>query len=78
MRVLIDRFEGDFAVCEKEDRTMLNIKLTMLPANAKEGDVLVIEGNTVGIDDAETEKKKIAAEKLVENVWRDNAPENPS
>lgn len=71
MRVIIDRFEGDFAVCEKEDRTMLNIKRNKLPANAKEGDVLIIEGDSIKIDATETEKKKKFADKLAEKLGRD-------
>jgi hypothetical protein len=43
MKVTIDRFEGDYAVCEKPDRTMINIKKDKLPSEPKEGDMLVIE-----------------------------------
>ncbi len=72
MRVVIDRFEGDFAVCEKEDRTMLNIKRGKLPASANEGDVLIIDGEMIEIDVAETAKKKQFVEKLAEDIWRDS------
>lgn len=72
MRVVIDRFEGDFAVCEKEDRTMLNVKRSKLPANIKESDVLIIDGDTIKIDPAETAKKRGVTDKLVENLWNDN------
>ena len=73
MRVVIDRFEGDFAVCETEDRTMLNVKRSKLPTNAKEGDVLIIDGDTIKVDSAETAKRKKAAQKLMGNVWEDNS-----
>ncbi len=72
MRVVIDRFEGEFAVCEKEDRTILNVKRNKLPAEAKESDVLLIDGDTINIDTAETAKRKKLVEKLVENIWHDN------
>ncbi len=36
----IDRFEGDFAVCQKEDGAMINIKKALLPADCIEGDAL--------------------------------------
>jgi len=71
MKVIIDRFEGNFAVCEKEDRTMLNIVRDKLPARAKEGDVLIVEGATITIDECETAERKNAAEKLMNDVWRD-------
>lgn len=69
MKVVIDRFEGDYVVCEKEDRTMVDIKKADLPSEAKEGDVLNIEGDTIVIDLEETVKRKSEIEKLTENLW---------
>jgi hypothetical protein len=65
MEVIIDRFEGKKAVCEKTDRTMINISRNKLPAEAKEGDVLVIEGDDVHIDSAATLKRRQAAEEML-------------
>jgi hypothetical protein len=70
MRVIIDRFEGNFAVCEKEDRKMLNIKRDKLPPDAKEGDALIIEGDTITIDKAETTKRKNAVNELFANLFK--------
>jgi hypothetical protein len=69
MKVIIDRFEGSYAVCEKEDRTMMDIKSSNLPTEAKEGDVLVIDNNMITIDVEETEKRHKDIEKLTENLW---------
>ena len=69
MRVIIDRFEGDFAVCEKEYRIMLNVKRDKLPADVKEGDVLIIEGNMISIDGAETTRRKNIVNKLFSNLF---------
>jgi Protein of unknown function (DUF3006) len=35
MKVTIDRFEGDYAVCENPDRNMRNIRKEKLPAVLK-------------------------------------------
>jgi hypothetical protein len=70
MRVIIDRFEGDFAVCEKADRTMLNVKRETLPPDAKEGDALIIEGDTISIDIANTEKRKNIVRKLFADLFQ--------
>ena len=70
MKVIIDRFEGDFAVCEKADRTMLNIKRDKLPVDAKEGDALIIEGDVISIDVAETKKRKNTVNKLFSNLFQ--------
>ena len=58
MKLLIDRIEGDFAVCQKEDRTVLNINRRDLPVDAKEGDLLSINGDSIMIDIAATAKRK--------------------
>ena len=69
MIVVIDRFEGSFAVCEKEDRTILNIKEECIPEGAKEGDVLDIQGDKISIDTKETEKRKKEIEELTKDLW---------
>ena len=70
MKVTIDRFEGEYAVCEKPDRTMINIKKDRLPANVKEGDILTIEGENIQIDAGETAKRKKNIEKLMNDLWK--------
>ena len=67
IKVTIDRFEGDFAVVEKPDRTMMNIERSKLPASAKEGDVLTVDGDNITIDAAETAKRK----KVVGDIMKD-------
>ncbi len=72
MRVTIERFEGDFAVVEKPDRTMMNIKRTKLPVSAKEGDVLIMEGENIKIDTSETNSRKTQINNLMKDLWEDN------
>ena len=69
MKVIIDRFEGDFAVCEKEDRQMLDIKRNKIPSSAKEGDVLDISNDRIIIDSEATEKRKKEIEELTKDLW---------
>ncbi len=70
MQVIIDRFEGEMAVCEKPDRTMFNIPRRKLPIESREGDVLIIEGDSIRIDLAETAKRRKAAEDLMKGIWK--------
>ncbi|MBU3102384.1 MULTISPECIES: DUF3006 family protein [Clostridium] len=44
-------------MCEKEDKTIMDINSSDLPYEAKEGDVLVIDNNIIVIDIEETEKR---------------------
>lgn len=69
MKVVIDRFEGEFAVCETEDRTMINILRKDIPDNAKEGDILIIDGQKILIDSQATQERKQKIEKLMEDLW---------
>jgi len=69
VRVIIDRFEGLYAVCEKEDRTMMDIKRINLPSGVKEGDVLGIDYGIITIDKGETKKRRREIEKLTEDLW---------
>lgn len=56
MKFTIDRFEGDFAVVELEDREMVDLPLSLLPENAKEGDILNI---TIDKNASEIRRKRI-------------------
>ncbi|MBC2578922.1 DUF3006 domain-containing protein [Clostridium sp. DJ247] len=50
MKVIIDRFEGPYAVCKKEDSSMVDIKRIKIPMEAKEGDILQIEDSKITIE----------------------------
>lgn len=63
--MVIDRFEGNFAVIICEGATY-DIPRAMLPAGAKEGDVLRIL-----IDAAKTEKNAEEIKQLMDDVWAD-------
>ncbi|SKC86996.1 DUF3006 domain-containing protein [Maledivibacter halophilus] len=69
MKLVIDRFEGDYAVCEKEDRIMIDIEKSKLPSDAKEGDVIVLIDGKYSIDLEETNKRKKEIEKLIDDLW---------
>ena len=65
MKVIIDRFEGEYAIVEIEIGKFVNIPKILLP-NAKEGDVVKIE-----IDKSETELQRKKIENLMEKVFKD-------
>lgn len=69
MKGIIDRFEEDFAVVELEDGTMKNILKDLLPRDAKEGTVIIIDGDKIYIDEDETEEKRKKADELLEDLF---------
>lgn len=71
MTMIIDRFEGDYAVLELREETgevlYKNLPASWLPDDAAEGDVVVKTAEGYAIDTLETEKRRMeAAEKLQE------------
>lgn len=69
MKLIIDRFEGDYAVCEKEDKTIIDIKKDHLPPSAKVGDVILYENGIYSIDEDTTQQRKQRIEKLMDDLW---------
>lgn len=53
MKFIIDRFEGDFAVVELENKEMLDIPRRILPLDSKEGDIV-----SISIDEIETNERR--------------------
>jgi len=60
MQWIIDRFEGDIALCEREDGGLEQIPLAELPDRAREGSVLVKGGGGAWALDLETERERRA------------------
>lgn len=57
MRIIIDRFEGDFVVVELEDKSFVDMPLKLIPEGAKEGDILEIEINREETEKLHEERK---------------------
>ncbi len=70
MEIIIDRFEGKFAVCEKSDREMINIDRSKIPSEAKEGTVLIVsDSGEITIDIEKTKEKEDEIKKMTEDLW---------
>lgn len=68
MKVVIDRFEGNYVVCESEDGSMINIEAAKLPLKSKKGDVLSINGDYITVDVEETVTRKKRMEQLLDDL----------
>ena len=64
MKIIIDRFEGDFAVVETPDKTFFNVPKSLL-SEFCEGDVIEIKKDT-----CETLKIKKSAEDAFNTLFR--------
>ena len=68
MKYIVDRIEGDFAVCEAEDQSMIDIALSELPANLKEGDNLAFTDGLYEIMQPDLDRKE-RINKLMDDLW---------
>ncbi|MCG1011648.1 DUF3006 domain-containing protein [Tepidanaerobacter sp. GT38] len=64
MNLIIDRFEGEYAVVELPDKTLANIPKKALPEEAAEGDII-----TITVNKRETEKQKEKIRKMADDLW---------
>ena len=62
--LIIDRFEGDFAVVETSNG-MINIPMADIPDNAKEGDVL-----TIRLDETAAAGRKQKIDKMMNDLFK--------
>lgn len=64
MKIIMDRFEGKFAVVELENKNKINMPRELIPGGAKEGDVLEIR-----IDEEETKKRRKRMKNFLGDLW---------
>ncbi|MEG0073436.1 MAG: DUF3006 domain-containing protein [Clostridia bacterium] len=69
MIAIIDRFEGGFAICQKENKELLKIETNKLPKGSKEGDALKISFSGIIIDKERTENLREEIKDLTKNLW---------
>jgi len=63
MKIIIDRFEEDLAVCELENGKRISVSKKLFPG-AEEGDVI-----NISVDRDETEKRKENANKRLHSLF---------
>ena len=68
----IDRFEGNYAICEDKEQKFFAIDISELPKNVHEGDVLDVNDNegTISINSELTEKKRSKNKKLQNKLFK--------
>lgn len=70
-KAVIDRIEGDFAACEMPDGTMSDVPLSDLPAEAKEGSVILKSDGKWTIDKQEEGQRRDRIRRKMDNLFKD-------
>lgn len=65
--LIIDRFEGDYAVVEDGDKTV-NIRREFIEDGASEGDVLALLDTFYMVDKAATDKRRAEIAELMKKI----------
>lgn len=66
----IDRFDGDYAICQDDEENMYSIKIQELPKDAKIGDILsLLPKKMLILDRSETEIRKKRIKKLQDKLF---------
>ena len=71
MRLVIDRFEGEYAVCEFENGEYIDVSKVDIPQEAKEGDVLIKTDNGYCVDKTATESKRKEIKERMNRLFKD-------
>lgn len=70
--LVIDRFEGNFAVCEnRETLEMENIEISKLPQNIKQGDVIKSKNNQFELDEQSKSEIEERIKNKMKNLFND-------
>ena len=70
MKLIIDRIEEKYAVCENENKEFINIDVNKLPNDVKVGDIIIINGDNISIEKNETIKRKEYIEEITKDIWQ--------
>ncbi len=68
-KYIIDRFEGDFAVLEKESGGTVDVKRELLE-NAREGDVIIFSDGKYIVDVQETQMRRKSIEEKMRKLFK--------
>jgi hypothetical protein len=68
--LVVDRFEGEFAVCEdRKTKQTHNIEISKLPKNIKEGNVIKFENGKYVIDENKEQEISERIKNKMNNLW---------
>lgn len=69
----LDRFEGSFAVLEnRNSKKMIDIPISDIPSNAKEGDILKLSNGSYIVDHEETKNASARIRQKMDNLKKSN------
>lgn len=71
MKLIIDRFEGIYAICELQNGGFIDVPKEDIPKEAKEGDILIKTDNRYCVDKTATESKRKEIKRKMNRLFVD-------
>lgn len=68
---IVDRIEGTLVVCEREDKTMIDLEKALFPKEIKAGDVVCLEDGRYRICIEETQNRTKKIQAMMNSLWED-------
>jgi hypothetical protein len=68
MKYTIDRFEGNYAICELEDQSTVSVPKYQLPLGCKEGDCLIKDED--GMFQLDRDEKSVKEKRIRDKMNR--------
>lgn len=68
---IVDRFEGSMAIIEISKTNIINLEIKRLPPGTKEGDIVIITGNSVTLDEDGTAARKREIDQLFSTLFEE-------
>ncbi len=66
---IVDRFEGNFAICENAQKEMIKIESSILPKDLKEGMIITLKNGKYIILEKKTQVRKEIIKEKMKNLW---------
>ncbi len=69
MKAILDRFEGEYALCENEDKVIIKVRRSQIPEEAREGSFLEISEDGCTLLSEEQKKREEHIKTLMDDLW---------
>ncbi|AOR24617.1 DUF3006 domain-containing protein [Clostridium taeniosporum] len=68
-KYIVDRIEENYVVIESSEGEIIEVSLSNIKGNIRDGDVLIKKEDVFIIDKEETLKRKQAINNMMKNMW---------
>lgn len=68
-KYVLDRVEGNYAILENENGSMIEISINNIDGNFREGDILIKEGDKFTVSELLTKERKDKINNMMNDMW---------